>query len=198
MPQPGWYADPDGTPQRLRWWDGAGWTDHVHGNEPPPEPGRRSPSKGPWPWIGLALALGLVGIVLFGLANGLFGPNRVVAPTEAEPPASEASGAGVPTLPPVSPSAASTSGSVPTPFPSPSVASAAPSPSADPDCPDWDDSQTHLTDGRLELALPAGWRGVEGVSWLHCSQSATDEDTTATISIGVSDSPASDLEQAAE
>jgi hypothetical protein len=26
---PGWYADPHGL-AALRWWDGHGWTDHVH------------------------------------------------------------------------------------------------------------------------------------------------------------------------
>ncbi|MFI8992901.1 phospholipid scramblase-related protein [Streptomyces sp. NPDC053542] len=26
----GWYADPQGTPDRLRWWDGARWTEHTH------------------------------------------------------------------------------------------------------------------------------------------------------------------------
>ncbi len=27
--QPGWYADPAGSP-RQRWWDGAAWTEHLH------------------------------------------------------------------------------------------------------------------------------------------------------------------------
>ncbi|MER7397982.1 phospholipid scramblase-related protein [Streptomyces sp. NPDC000151] len=26
----GWYADPQGTPDQLRWWDGARWTEHTH------------------------------------------------------------------------------------------------------------------------------------------------------------------------
>ncbi|WP_425827309.1 phospholipid scramblase-related protein [Streptomyces fractus] len=26
----GWYPDPQGTPQSLRWWDGAQWTEHTH------------------------------------------------------------------------------------------------------------------------------------------------------------------------
>ncbi|MFH8346392.1 phospholipid scramblase-related protein [Streptomyces sp. NPDC018045] len=26
----GWYADPQGTPDRLRWWDGSRWTEHTH------------------------------------------------------------------------------------------------------------------------------------------------------------------------
>jgi uncharacterized RDD family membrane protein YckC len=35
-PQPapeGWYPDPDGTPDRLRWWDGERWTDNRRPDE---------------------------------------------------------------------------------------------------------------------------------------------------------------------
>ncbi|WP_157129689.1 DUF2510 domain-containing protein, partial [Thermobifida halotolerans] len=27
--EPGWYADPEGTPDQLRWWNGSEWTQHV-------------------------------------------------------------------------------------------------------------------------------------------------------------------------
>jgi hypothetical protein len=27
VPAPGWYPDPDGAPGRVRWWNGAGWSD---------------------------------------------------------------------------------------------------------------------------------------------------------------------------
>jgi hypothetical protein len=30
LPPSGWYPDPYGTPLLLRWWDGAGWTQHTH------------------------------------------------------------------------------------------------------------------------------------------------------------------------
>ena len=30
LPVAGWYPDPYGTPLLLRWWDGAGWTQHTH------------------------------------------------------------------------------------------------------------------------------------------------------------------------
>lgn len=34
-PAPGWYVDP-GVPDRLRYWDGAEWTQHYLPNTPPP------------------------------------------------------------------------------------------------------------------------------------------------------------------
>ncbi|WP_157080245.1 DUF2510 domain-containing protein, partial [Thermobifida cellulosilytica] len=27
--EPGWYADPEGPPGQLRWWNGDEWTQHV-------------------------------------------------------------------------------------------------------------------------------------------------------------------------
>lgn len=30
MSAPGWFPDPEGTPGRLRWWDGSAWTPAVH------------------------------------------------------------------------------------------------------------------------------------------------------------------------
>jgi hypothetical protein len=30
LPVSGWYPDPYGTPNLLRWWDGSGWTQHTH------------------------------------------------------------------------------------------------------------------------------------------------------------------------
>ncbi|MFH9419291.1 phospholipid scramblase-related protein [Streptomyces sp. NPDC017529] len=35
----GWYADPQGTPDQLRWWDGSRWTEHTH-------PGRQAQGQG--------------------------------------------------------------------------------------------------------------------------------------------------------
>ncbi|MEU5274227.1 phospholipid scramblase-related protein [Streptomyces hygroscopicus] len=37
----GWYADPQGPPNQLRWWDGAQWTAHTH----PGRPGQAGPQQ---------------------------------------------------------------------------------------------------------------------------------------------------------
>jgi hypothetical protein len=65
MPVAGWYADP-ATPSRLRWWDGAMWTAHVH---PPEQP--RSNWKFPRSWLVLAGAIALVCLLCFGMAESM-------------------------------------------------------------------------------------------------------------------------------
>jgi Protein of unknown function (DUF2510) len=34
----GWYADPQGTPNLLRYWDGAQWTEHTNPGQVPQQP----------------------------------------------------------------------------------------------------------------------------------------------------------------
>jgi hypothetical protein len=41
MPPSGWYPDPYGVPDLLRWWDGSTWTQHTHNGSAP------GPSDGP-------------------------------------------------------------------------------------------------------------------------------------------------------
>ncbi|UNO43312.1 phospholipid scramblase-related protein [Streptomyces sp. MST-110588] len=46
----GWYADPQGTPDQLRWWDGSRWTEHTHPGRPAQEqqvPARTVPQAQP-------------------------------------------------------------------------------------------------------------------------------------------------------
>ncbi|MGW7488846.1 phospholipid scramblase-related protein [Streptomyces sp. NPDC054786] len=44
----GWYADPQGTPHQLRWWDGSQWTEHTHpGQQPAAHDQGQAPQPGP-------------------------------------------------------------------------------------------------------------------------------------------------------
>lgn len=44
----GWYADPQGTPHQLRWWDGSRWTEHTHPGQQPAAPDQgRAPQSAP-------------------------------------------------------------------------------------------------------------------------------------------------------
>ncbi|MEU9112655.1 phospholipid scramblase-related protein [Streptomyces sp. NPDC048483] len=43
----GWYADPQGTPQQLRWWDGSQWTEHTHPGQQPQAPVQAQPQPMP-------------------------------------------------------------------------------------------------------------------------------------------------------
>jgi hypothetical protein len=120
LPPPGWYPDPDGTPQRLRWWNGVQWS----GSTKPvdvPVPGTAdevsagtSPSKAVWWLTGGAVALVVVLFVAAVLVWGTTGsggdtagpggsPNRSAPPLVAlcPPPsdAAEAPGGAVPPAP---------------------------------------------------------------------------------------------------
>ncbi|MGW7579212.1 phospholipid scramblase-related protein [Streptomyces sp. NPDC054765] len=41
----GWYADPQGTPHQLRWWDGSQWTEHTHPGQQAATPDRGQASQ---------------------------------------------------------------------------------------------------------------------------------------------------------
>ncbi|MER7024605.1 MULTISPECIES: phospholipid scramblase-related protein [Streptomyces] len=43
----GWYADPQGTPHQLRWWDGARWTEHTHAAAPQQPQGQAPAQQAP-------------------------------------------------------------------------------------------------------------------------------------------------------
>jgi hypothetical protein len=51
-PPPGWYPDPDGTPGRLRWWDGVAWSQATR-HAPGPVVAPRSPAAPPGVLTGL-------------------------------------------------------------------------------------------------------------------------------------------------
>ncbi len=39
----GWYPDPHGAPQLLRWWDGSQWTEHTHAGQQAAAPAQQNP-----------------------------------------------------------------------------------------------------------------------------------------------------------
>ncbi|MBK3641131.1 phospholipid scramblase-related protein [Streptomyces sp. MBT33] len=41
----GWYPDPHGAPQTLRYWDGAQWTQHTHADQQPPAAAQQAPQQ---------------------------------------------------------------------------------------------------------------------------------------------------------
>jgi Scramblase/Protein of unknown function (DUF2510) len=43
----GWYPDPHGTPNLLRWWDGVRWTEHTHPGQPGPVPPQQAQQQAP-------------------------------------------------------------------------------------------------------------------------------------------------------
>ncbi|KUL55446.1 Scramblase [Streptomyces sp. NRRL F-4489] len=45
----GWYADPQGTPHQLRWWDGSQWTAHTHPGQQAQPQEQQAAQAGPQP-----------------------------------------------------------------------------------------------------------------------------------------------------
>ncbi|MEV3859017.1 phospholipid scramblase-related protein [Streptomyces sp. NPDC050095] len=46
----GWYPDPQGAPQTLRWWDGSQWTEHTHAQgQAPAQAAPQAPAAGQVP-----------------------------------------------------------------------------------------------------------------------------------------------------
>ncbi|MGB3956157.1 MAG: DUF2510 domain-containing protein [Brooklawnia sp.] len=67
MTDRGWYDDPDGTPFRLRHWDGEQWTQHLApaGSEPAPTAADR-------PRSGAGLKAALIGLAILTALGGLY------------------------------------------------------------------------------------------------------------------------------
>jgi hypothetical protein len=66
MADPGWYPDPSGSPQRLRYWDGTSWSGRTTTDADRPVPKRHTATatKGRIPIIWVA---GLVVLILIGV-----------------------------------------------------------------------------------------------------------------------------------
>lgn len=78
---PGWFPDPS-APHRLRWWDGARWTEHVsdagvHGVDPPTPPPRQQPTSSLYDTLSAALrghsalAAGIAVLLVVAIAAGV-------------------------------------------------------------------------------------------------------------------------------
>lgn len=206
MPQPGWYDDPDGTPQRLRWWDGTRWTDHTHGESDPVAGAStlaRGNRGGPWLWVGLGLVGALVATVVFGVVTGLLrlsepdrgvpepprSPSSVTSATQASSASPRPSVSQLPSVP------ARTGGPVVTPTPMPSIPPEGTLP--DDGCPRPTDP-TLLTDGQVALTIPATWARVDSLTWLGCGDAAASTTATASVTLGLFNSEASTPQQIAE
>lgn len=180
MAQPGWFPDPDGTPGRLRYWDGTTWTQHVMGApgqpaaSPATGPGRESPGVGPRRdrrrlGLGLgagALALLLILLAAFVLPRFFGGLGDAGGPVDSSSPTISSWDERATPTPPTPPTPPPTR---PTPTPPPSSASK-PTP-----CPT--DSRP-VVNGRLyggRLSVPvvpdSRWfeRGVRELAWAVCA-----------------------------
>lgn len=98
MSAPGWFPDPDGTPGRLRWWDGRTWTSAVQSQgAPEPQPGevntpaqsRREGSRTASSWVIMGLLALILGVTL-GLLIKPFG-SPAPLPSSTHPAATDPS-----------------------------------------------------------------------------------------------------------
>lgn len=145
MAQAGWYDDPDGTPRRWRYWDGAQWTTHTQYPPAPAAPfGAPSPAPPPQRTGGRGGLSWLVGIAVI-LATGVLVLVFVV------PPGSAPGGA--------APSPQAPSGRAETP--------AIACPSAG--------SERRLSDGWVAVAVPTSWTARATPEWADCGSGAQRE-----------------------
>lgn len=187
MPLPGWYPDPDGTPQRLRYWDGHRWTEHVQG-----APAPSAPSRNVRPMI----VVGVIAAALV-LVIGMIAATTLLAPRLPATPAPNPSAPGPRGTPASSPT-------IPAPFPTPARPSSAAPSNQQPTlaCPTAPITASELTDGFLRLELTPGWSDAAPQPWLRCGAAAAFETSAAwaSLAVGRSIAPADNgsLEDAAD
>lgn len=83
LPQPGWYPDPDGTPNRQRYWDGHNWTPRVQQTSSDvPTESAPNPTRAKLPWI-IAAITSVIAVValIFTLITVNSGRTPGPAPT---------------------------------------------------------------------------------------------------------------------
>lgn len=157
MSAPGWYPDPAGVPNQLRYFDGTSWTEDVRSAPDPAADGVDSSPVNPtstptpklWWWLAAGVAVVVVAIILFNLRPA----SPPTAPVETSSPTISAwNESDEPT---------------PTPTPTPTESLPQPSPSPTGEC---EQEAEHrriepvVADGRLSVGVmsmpvPAGWDG---------------------------------------
>lgn len=173
MSEPGWYPDPNGTPGRFRYWDGATWSRQT-ASRPGPTPPRSTGRRGGMIILGAAVLVVVLGVIIVvtvrqaGLGSRAF--------TDQDLPSSTDSGWDDSSP---SPSPTPSPSSTPSPSPSPAIT---PGPSgtstaALTECPHGSPSTRadHPRDGRMHgggLSFPHidGWNDdlqSSEISWAH-------------------------------
>jgi hypothetical protein len=156
MPATGWYPDPDGTPDRYRYWDGTAWSAVTTNDprQPPPIPGAGSgSSRRP----GIGLLIGLLALVMIIVVVAIvIVRGRAPRPiTNQTFPSSTVSGwdDSSPTPEPTPSATAS-----PTTSPSPTPSGLAPCPSGDPNGRAAHPNDDRVYGGNLSFTRAAGFR----------------------------------------
>ncbi len=146
MTQPGWYDDPDGTPGRLRYWDGVQWTGQIQAAAGPPPP-QGAPSSPPRKRNPLVIVLGVLAafaLIAVVAVVGLFGMFRITGDAS--------SGTSAPAATPAAPGSGTPAAGEP-------VCTAP--------------ASGQVTDGFITVGIPEGWSANPGEpAWANCGSGA--------------------------
>jgi hypothetical protein len=159
MPATGWYPDPDGTPDRYRYWDGTAWSAATTNDprQPPPTAGPNARSRRPA--IGLLLGVLTLVLVIIVVAAVLILRDRLRPITDQNLPSSTVSGWDD-SSPTAEPTAEPTPSATPSPTASPSAipSGLAPCPSGAPDRRAAHPNDGRVHGGNLSFARAAGFQ----------------------------------------
>ena len=166
MNQPGWYPNPDGTPNTVRYWNGTAWTDHVQPTQAAGGGAPAGPVTKRTPWVPIAAGLAVLALIVAAVFGSGVLTQRSATPAPAPAPTRTTSPVSTPT-----PTASQRPSAKPSPTPSIARPTAAPSSGlVIPTCPAA--SSGTLTDGYATLTIPQGWQTFESPEWGDCGGSA--------------------------